>query len=45
MKILVMGAGAVGRYFGGRLLEPGRDVTFLVRPERAAQLAEHGLVI
>ncbi|HET8917626.1 MAG TPA: 2-dehydropantoate 2-reductase [Candidatus Binatia bacterium] len=45
MRILVVGAGAVGGYFGGRLLEAGRDVTFLVRPKRAAQLAETGLVI
>jgi len=45
MRFLVLGAGAVGGYFGGRLLEAGRDVTFLVRPERAARLAQHGLVI
>ena len=35
MRFLVVGAGATGGYFGGRLLEAGRDVTFLVRPERA----------
>jgi len=45
MKILVLGAGAVGGYFGGRLAEAGADVTFLVRPARAAQLAAHGLVV
>ena len=45
MRILVIGAGAVGGYFGGRLLQAGRDVTFLVRPGRAAQLARFGLVI
>jgi 2-dehydropantoate 2-reductase len=45
MRILVVGAGAIGGYFGGRLIEVGRDVTFLVRPKRAAQLAETGLVI
>ena len=45
MRILVVGAGATGGYFGGRLLEAGRDVTFLVRPGRAAQLAETGLSI
>jgi 2-dehydropantoate 2-reductase len=45
MRILVVGAGAVGGYFGGRLLQAGRDVTFLVRPARAASLAEHGLRI
>jgi 2-dehydropantoate 2-reductase len=40
-----VGAGAIGGYFGGRLLEAGRDVTFLVRPARAARLAEQGLAI
>ena len=40
MRILVVGAGAVGGYFGGRLLEAGRDVTFLVRPRRAATAGE-----
>jgi 2-dehydropantoate 2-reductase len=35
----------MGGYFGGRLLEAGRDVTFLVRPRRAEQLAATGLVI
>ncbi len=45
MKILVVGAGGTGGYFGGRLLQAGRDVTFLVRPRRAALLAEHGLTI
>jgi len=45
MRILVVGAGATGGYFGGRLLESGQDVTFLVRARRATQLAERGLVI
>src|ERR1700692_2855663 len=45
MRILVVGAGAIGGYFGGRLLEAGRDVTFLVRPRRAAELADAGMVI
>ena len=45
MRVLVVGAGAIGGYFGGRLLEAGRDVTFLVRPRRAAELADAGLVI
>jgi 2-dehydropantoate 2-reductase len=45
MRILVLGAGAVGGYFGGRLLEAKRDVTFLVRPARAAELARSGLII
>src|SRR4051794_9703530 len=45
MRILVVGAGAIGGYFGGRLLQAGNDVTFLVRPKRAAELASAGLVI
>jgi 2-dehydropantoate 2-reductase len=45
MRVLVVGAGAIGGYFGGRLAEAGRDVTFLVRPRRAAQLAQTGLVV
>src|SRR3954447_1948915 len=45
MRILVVGAGAIGGYFGGRLLQHGADVTFLVRPRRAAELAAAGLVI
>src|SRR5581483_11925397 len=45
MRILVLGAGGVGGYFGGRLAEAGADVTFLVRPKRAELLRENGLVI
>ena len=45
MRVLVLGAGALGGYFGGRLAEAGGDVTFLVRPGRAATLARDGLVI
>jgi 2-dehydropantoate 2-reductase len=45
MRVLVVGAGAVGGYFGGRLRAAGSDVTFLVRPKRAAQIAANGLII
>ena len=45
MRILIVGAGAVGGYFGGRLAEAGRDVAFLVRPSRAKQLGQDGLRI
>lgn len=45
MRILVIGAGALGGYFGGCLIRAGRDVTFLVRPRRAEQLARQGLQI
>lgn len=43
MRILIVGAGAIGGYFGARLLDAGRDVTFLDRPQRAHALAARGL--
>jgi 2-dehydropantoate 2-reductase len=43
MKLLVLGAGGIGGYFGGRLAEAGVDVTFLVRARRRAQLERDGL--
>jgi 2-dehydropantoate 2-reductase len=43
MRILIVGAGAVGGYFGARLAQAGRDVTFLVRPQRAGLLRTDGL--
>lgn len=45
MRILVIGAGATGGFYGGRLALAGRDVTFLVRERRAAQLHQTGLVL
>lgn len=45
MRITVIGAGAVGGYFGGRLAESGLNVSFLVRANRAKQLSNSGLVI
>src|SRR6266700_6153049 len=45
MRVLVVGAGAIGGYSGGRILQAGRDITFLVRPRRAQELASAGLVI
>lgn len=43
MRILVLGAGGIGGYFGARLIEAGADVGFLVRSQRAQRLAEEGL--
>lgn len=43
MRVLVLGAGGTGGYFGGRLAQAGADVTFLVRPARAVLLRERGL--
>ena len=45
MRTLVLGAGGIGGYFGGRLAESGADVTFLVRPARAERLQASGLII
>lgn len=45
MKLLVLGAGGIGGYFGGRLAQAGTDVTFLVRPKRREQLERDGLRI
>jgi 2-dehydropantoate 2-reductase len=45
MNILVLGAGAIGAYLGGRLLEAGQNVSFFVREKRAAQLTNEGLKI
>lgn len=45
MRLLILGAGGIGGYYGGRLAAAGVDVTFLVRERRAAQIAADGLVI
>jgi 2-dehydropantoate 2-reductase len=45
MRTLIVGDTAIDGYFGGRLLEASRDVTFLVRPRRAAELARTVLSI
>lgn len=45
MRILIVGAGAVGGYFAARLHAHGRDVTILARPRRAEQLRSTGLVV
>ncbi|MGE0705409.1 MAG: 2-dehydropantoate 2-reductase [Vicinamibacterales bacterium] len=45
MRVLILGAGGVGGYFGGRIAEAGTDVTFLVRPKRREQLLRDGLRI
>ncbi len=45
MRILILGAGGIGGYFGARIQAAGGDITFLVRPARAAQLRAGGLKI
>ena len=45
MKILMLGAGGVGGYFGARLFEAGSDITFRVRPKRAEIMSQQGLIV
>src|SRR5215207_6299764 len=45
MRILFLGAGAIGGYYGLQLAQAGADVSFLVRPARAAQLERDGLLV
>lgn len=45
MRILIVGAGSTGGFFGAKLASAGRDVTFLVRPQRLSQLEQHGLCV
>jgi len=45
MKTLILGAGAIGGYVGGRMHQSGADVTFLVRQGRHAALQRDGLVM
>ncbi len=45
MRFLILGAGGLGGYYGGMLVKGGAEVAFLVRPRRAAQLAERGLTV
>jgi 2-dehydropantoate 2-reductase len=45
VRILILGAGGIGGYFGGQLIQAGADVTFLVREPRARQLETTGLVV
>lgn len=45
MRLLFLGAGGTGGYFGGRAAQAGADVTFLVRDARAQMLRAQGLRI
>ena len=45
MKILILGAGGVGGYFGAKLLRAGADVTFVLRDKRRGLIQEHGLSV
>jgi 2-dehydropantoate 2-reductase len=45
MRVLVVGAGAVGGHFGTLLARAGVDVTFLVRGSRAEHLRSHGVTL
>jgi 2-dehydropantoate 2-reductase len=45
MKIVVMGSGGIGGFFGGHLAHAGCDVSFIARGKHLAAMREHGLVI
>ncbi|MBB3066857.1 ketopantoate reductase family protein [Limibacillus halophilus] len=45
MRVLVVGAGGVGGYFGGRLAEAGHSVVFVARGRHADAMATAGLKI
>ena len=45
MRVVVVGAGGVGGYFGTRLAAAGHDVTFVARGRHLAAIQEHGLVV
>lgn len=45
MKILIVGAGGIGGYFGARLIQAGADITYLVREKRQKLIQDQGLLI
>ena len=45
MKILILGVGGIGGFFGGYLQQSGADVTFLVRPKRKDLLLKNCLKV
>ena len=45
MKILIVGAGGIGGYFGAKLIKAGANITFLLREKRHQLIQAHGLTI
>jgi len=45
MKILIVGAGGIGGYFGAKLIQAGADITYLLRPNRHEHIQANGLTI
>jgi 2-dehydropantoate 2-reductase len=45
MKILIVGAGGIGGYFGAKLMNAGADVTFLLRDKRYQLIKQNGLTV
>ncbi|HEX4479111.1 MAG TPA: 2-dehydropantoate 2-reductase [Polyangiaceae bacterium] len=45
MKILIVGAGGVGGYYGTVLARAGHDVTFVARGAHGKAIREHGIVV
>ena len=45
MKILIVGAGGIGGFFGAKLLQAGADITFLLRDKRHQHIQSQGLTV
>ena len=45
MKIVFIGAGAIGGYYGGQLAKAGHDITYVVRPATREIIDEEGLTL
>ena len=45
MKILILGSGGLGGYFGGRLAAAGFNVTFVARGRHFQSIAKGGLKV
>lgn len=45
MKVIVLGAGAIGAYYGGQLARTGQEVTLYARGDNLAAIRQHGLEI
>ena len=45
MKVIVLGAGAIGAYYGGQLARAGHDVRLYARGENLTAIRDHGLAI
>ena len=45
MKILIVGAGGIGGFFGAKLHQAGADITYLLREQRHQHIQSQGLTV